>query len=329
MTTMQTRALAALVILGWGFGAAFLFMKVIVDEISPSELVAGRMFLGALTVGLVLAVLRRAPRLSPSIVGRTALLALMDSVLPFTLVAWAETRIDSGVASVLISTMPLFTIVIVSSVLPDERLAPVRLLGIGLGFFGVIALTNGDVLDIRSGDAIGMLAVIGAAASYAAAAVYAKVLLRSEDALSLTGLKLGLGAVLALGMALTLHGVPNYGTLSVEAGSSLVALGVLSTGFTFMLYFWLVANAGSVYASLVTYVVPVAGLTLGWAVLGEEIGVNTALGAALIATGVAGVMYGPSLVSRLSRLGRGELLVGGQATAARPPETLIAKEEYA
>ena len=312
----------ALVVLGWTFGAAFLFMKVIVDEISPSELVAGRMFLGAATVGLVLAVLRRAPRLSPAIVGRTSLLALMDSVLPFTLVAWAETRIDSGVASVLISTMPLFTIVIASAVLPDERLAPVRLLGIGLGFVGVVALTNGDILRLEDGNALGMLAVIGAAACYAAAAVYAKLLLRSEDVLSLTGLKLALGAVLALGITFVLHGVPEYGALSLEGGSALVALGVVSTGITFMLYFWLVANAGSVYASLVTYVVPVAGLTLGWAVLGEHIGLNTALGAALIALGVAGVMYGPKLASRL-----------GSLRTARPaaprPETLIAKEEYA
>jgi drug/metabolite transporter (DMT)-like permease len=319
---MQTRALAALVILGWTFGAAFLFMKVIVDEISPSELVAGRMFLGAATVGLVLAVLRRAPRLSPAIVGRTSLLALMDSVLPFTLVAWAETRIDSGVASVLISTMPLFTILIASAVLPDERLAPVRILGIGIGFLGVIALTNGDILRMEDGSALGMLAVIGAAACYAVAAVYAKLLLRSEDVLSLTGLKLALGAVLAFGITFTLHGVPDYGALSLEGGSALVALGAVSTGITFMLYFWLVANAGSVYASLVTYVVPVAGLTLGWAVLGEQIGMNTALGAALIALGVAGVMYGPKLASGLGSLRT-------SAPAAPRSESLSAKEEYA
>jgi drug/metabolite transporter (DMT)-like permease len=319
---MQTRALAALVILGWTFGAAFLFMKVIVDEISPSELVAGRMFLGAATVGLVLAVLRRAPRVSPAIVGRTSLLALMDSVLPFTLVAWAETRIDSGVAAVLISTMPLFTILIASTVLPDERLAPVRMLGIGIGFLGVVALTNGDILRLEDGNALGMLAVIGAAACYAVAAVYAKLLLRSEDVLSLTGLKLALGAVLAFGITFTLHGVPDYGVLSLEGGSALVALGVVSTGITFMLYFWLVANAGSVYASLVTYVVPVAGLTLGWAVLGEQIGTNTALGAALIALGVAGVMYGPNLASRLGSLRT-------SVSAAPRPESFSAKEEYA
>ena len=319
---MQTRALAALVILGWTFGAAFLFMKVIVDEISPSELVAGRMFLGAATVGLVLTVLRRAPRVSPAIVGRTSLLALMDSVLPFTLVAWAETRIDSGVAAVLISTMPLFTILIASTVLPDERLAPVRMLGIGIGFLGVVALTNGDILRLEDGNALGMLAVIGAAACYAVAAVYAKLLLRSEDVLSLTGLKLALGAVLAFGITFTLHGVPDYGVLSLEGGSALVALGVVSTGITFMLYFWLVANAGSVYASLVTYVVPVAGLTLGWAVLGEQIGMNTALGTAFIALGVAGVMYGPKLASRLGSLRT-------SVPAAPRPESLSAKEEYA
>jgi drug/metabolite transporter (DMT)-like permease len=193
------------------------------------------------------------------------------------------------------------------------------MLGIGIGFLGVVALTNGDILRLEDGHALGMLAVIGAAACYAVAAVYAKLLLRSEDVLSLTGLKLALGAVLAFGITFTLHGVPDYGVLSLEGGSALVALGVVSTGITFMLYLWLVANAGSVYASLVTYAG--GGANLGWAVLGSR-SMNTALGAALTALGVAGVMYGPKLASRLGSLRT-------SVPAAPRPESLSAKEEYA
>jgi drug/metabolite transporter (DMT)-like permease len=319
---MNTKALLALIVLGWTFGAAFLFMKVIVDEISPSELVAARLFIGAATVGVVLLVMRRAPRVTHKIVGQTSLLALMDSVLPFTLIAWAETRIDAGVASVLVSTMPIFTIIIASIVFRDEKLAPVRILGIGIGFLGVVALTNGDIFRLQDSNAIGMLAVVAGAACYASAAVYAKVLLRSEDVLSLTGLKLALGAVIAFAITLVLHGVPDYGSLSLESAGALVALGILSTGMTFLLYLWLVSRAGSVYASLVTYVVPIAGLTLGWAVLGEDIGLNTALGAALIALGVAGVMYGPKLSARLATW---------RSKLAAPPLTPsgTAKEHYA
>jgi drug/metabolite transporter (DMT)-like permease len=200
------------------------------------------------------------------------------------------------------------------------------LLGIPLGFLGVVALTGGDVLNVTSGSTVGQLAVIGAAASYGAAAVYAKVLLRTEDALSLTGTKLAAGAVMAAFLVAVTEGVPAYAGLSVEGALSLVALGVLSTALAFTLYFWLVGAAGSVYASLVTYVVPVFGLLLGWAVLGEEIGPSTALGAVLIAAGVAAVMYGPALTSRREEPATQTI---SPQPHAKEPQLLIAKEEYA
>lgn len=293
--TVKTKALMALVVLGGLFGAAFLFMKVLVEEIAPTEIAAGRLSLAAILVLAIVAARGKALRFDRATVAKVSLLALMDSVIPFTLVAWAETRIDSGVASVLVSTMPIFTILLATAALPDERLAPARLLGIPLGFLGVVALTGGDVLDVTSGSALGQLAVVGAAACYGAAAVYAKVLLRTEDALSLTGTKLAAGAVMAAFLVAATEGTPAYADLSIEGALALAALGVLSTALAFTLYFWLVGAAGSVYASLVTYIVPVFGLLLGWAVLGEEIGPSTAFGAVLIAAGVAAVMYGPSL----------------------------------
>jgi drug/metabolite transporter (DMT)-like permease len=332
---LKAKALPVLLILGALFGAAFLFMKVLVDEIAPIEIVAGRLFLGALVVFAIMAARGKTIRINRSMIGKISLLALLDSVIPFTLIAWAETRIDSGTASVLISTMPIFTVLIATTALPDERLAPARLLGIPLGFLGVLALTGGDVLNVTSGSAVGQLAVVGAAVSYGGAAVYAKVLLRTEDALSLTGTKLAAGAVMASVLVVATQGAPAYASLSAEGALALVALGVLSTAIAFTLYFWLVGAAGSVYASLVTYIVPVFGLLLGWAVLGETIGVGTALGAGLIALGVAGVMYGSVLQQRATRmaawLGRLPQLPRGRAAIPAPVEVpaLVEKEEYA
>ncbi len=132
--TMKTTAPVVLVVLGGLFGAAFLFMKVLVDEIAPVEIVAGRLALGALVVFAIMAARGKTLRFDPATVAKVSLLALLDSVIPFTLIAWAETRIDSGIASVLVSTMPVFTVLAATAVLPDERLAPARLLGIPLGF---------------------------------------------------------------------------------------------------------------------------------------------------------------------------------------------------
>ena len=108
--------------------------------------------------------------------------------------------------------------------------------------------------------------------------------------LNLTGIKLAAGAMMAAAAAGITQGVPVYHALSTEGALALVALGVLSTAAAFLLYFRLVVAAGSVYASLVMYVVPVFGLLLGWLVLGEQIGANTAFGAALITAGVGVVM---------------------------------------
>jgi len=300
--TINTKTSLALLTLGGLFGAAFLFMKVLVEEISPAEIVLGRLALAATIVYAIMLARGKAPRFDLATIGKISLLALLDSVIPFTLIAWAETRIDSGIASVLVSTMPVFTVVIATVALPGERLAPVRLLGIPLGFLGVVSLAGGDVLDVTSSGGVGQLAVVSAAACYGAAAVYAKMLLRTENALTLTGTKLAAGAVMATFLVAVTKGMPAYQDLSAEGSLALVALGVLSTALAFTLYFWLVGAAGSVYASLVTYIVPVFGLLLGWAVLGEEIGPSTAFGVALITTGVGVVMYGAAAQSRLAQL---------------------------
>lgn len=313
---MQSKSLAALFVLGGLFGAAFLFMKVIVDEIATTELVLGRLGLGAITVAIVMVVLRKKPKITPSTIASIAVLAVLDSIIPYTLIASAEVKIDSGVASVLISTLPIFTVLFASVALPDERLSSRGFLGLGAGFVGVLVLTGPDILDVTSGSTLAMFAVIGAAMSYGAASVYARSLLKKQGALEITSIKLVIATVMAAVITFTVEGVPNYGALSVEGSAALIALGVLSTGAAFTGYLWLVGNSGSVFASLVTYVVPVAGLLLGWAVLGESIGASTAIGTALIACGVAGVMYHPKQEAKIIE-------------APRPIPALRTTEEYA
>ena len=255
------------------------------------ELVVGRLFFGTLAVLLVMAFRRIPLRRSPSLLAKVSLLALLANIAPFALIAWAEVRIDSGVASVLNSTMPLFTTLFAAAVLAEEHFTAGRLVGLIAGFFGVLLLTGGDILDITESSVLGQLAVVAAAACYGAGAVYARTLLRSEDPISLSGLQLVLGTALALPLLFVVEGVPHY-VLSLKGWLSLITLGALGTGFAYIAYLWLVDRVGSVRASLVTYILPVVGLLLGWAVLDEQIGLSTVLGAALIIVGVASVMRG-------------------------------------
>jgi drug/metabolite transporter (DMT)-like permease len=288
---VNPKALLTLLALGATWGASFLFIKVIVDETSPLEVAEGRLFFGALAVAAVLAIRRTRLRWPPSLWLQVAGWALVSLVVPFVLIAWAEEHITSGTASVLNSTMPLFTTLFAATFLMEEQLTPIRGAGVVVGFLGVVVLTGGEIYDFSDSSVLGQLAVVGAAACYGAGAVYARSLLKQADPLELSGGQLVLGAVLALLIMLGVGGTPSY-SLSVEAWLSLLTLGVLGTGIAVVAYMWLVDNVGSVRSSLVTYIIPIVGLFLGWAVLDESIGVNTMLGCALIITGVAAVMRG-------------------------------------
>ena len=273
------------------WGASFLFIKVALERAAPIEVAADRLVLGALVLLAAVALRGRPLRLNPQLLVRVSVMALLSNVVPFALIAWAEVHIDSGVASVLNSTMPLFTGLFAAAFLAEEDLSRGRLAGLIAGFAGVAVLGGGDILHARESALLGQLAVVAAAACYGAGGVYARTLLRTEDPLSLSALQVTLGAVFAIPIALAWAGAPDF-SLGVKAWLSLAALGALGTGLAYVAYFWLVDNTGSVRASLVTYIIPPVGLLLGWAVLDERIGLNALLGAALIAVGVASVLRG-------------------------------------
>lgn len=306
------RALVALAGLGGVWGGSFLFIKVIVDETSALDLVAGRLFLGALVVVLFQLYRRRSLGWTPALAAKAAALAAVSNVLPFFLIALGEQHIDSGAASVLNSSMPIFTAVFGALFLAEEHFTLARVGGLILGFLGVAVLTGQDALRIADADALGQLAVVGAAACYGLGSTYARTLLRDQDPLALSALQLSMGTLLVTPLMLAAEGAPSY-SLSVEAALSLLALGVGGTGLAYIVYLWLIETTGSVRASLVTYVIPVTGLFLGWAVLGEHVGLNTAAGFGLIASGVAAVMRGqaPARAARMAARGAAPGRPGG------------------
>jgi drug/metabolite transporter (DMT)-like permease len=287
---MTSRSLGVLLLLGSVWGASFLFIKVVVEETSPLALVQGRITFGALAVVAVMAVGGHGSgKASPSLLAKVAGLAILNNIVPFLLISWGEIHIDSGTASVLNSTMPLFTALFATVVLVDERLTWLRLSGLLVGFLGVAVLAGGDITDVTDSGVLGQMAVVGAAACYGAGAVYARTLLHSEDPLNLSRLQLVVGALILAPALFAVDGVPNY-NLSVEAWLSLITLGVMGTGFAYIAYLWLLSAIGSVRTSLVTYIIPIVGLVLGAAVLNESIGVNSVLGCGLIILGVTTVI---------------------------------------
>ena len=285
----SAKALGVLLALGCIWGSSFLFIKVIVDETGPVEVATGRLAIGALAILSFIAFRRLAIRWTPGVLAKVGVLALLANIAPFALIAWGQEHIESGTASVLNSTMPIFTSVFAAAFLLEERFTPARLAGLLLGFLGVLVLTGKDVLDVTDSSVLGQFAVIAAAACYGVGSVVSRTLLRSTDPISLSALQVTAGAFLSLPLLFAVTGTPDY-TLSAEAWLSLLALGAGGTGVAYVAYLWLIDVTGSVRASLVTYIIPIVGLFLGWAVLDEGIGLNTLGGSALIIGGVAIVM---------------------------------------
>jgi len=289
----DARAPAVLLALGCVWGASFLFIKVLVDDTGPLEVATGRLCIGAVAI-LSFIRLRGLPvPWTPSLVAKVSVLALVANIAPFALIAWGEEHIESGTASVLNSTMPIFTAIFATSLLPEERFTTARAGGLVVGFLGVLVLTGDEAFDVTSSSVLGQLAVIAASACYGIGSVFSRTLLRSTDPLGLSALQVAAGAVLSVPILLAVEGRPDY-SLSIEAWLCLLALGAGATGVAYVAYLWLIDVTGSVRASLVTYIIPVVGLFLGWAVLDESIGVNALLGSALIIGGVAMVLRGGS-----------------------------------
>ena len=154
-------------------------------------------------------------------------------------------------------------------------------------------MTGYAAFDV-SGDALaGQLAVVAAAASFAASAVYARSLLRTHDGIALAGGQLALAAVISSVAFAVAGGTPDA-SLSADTWAAIAFAGLASGGIGYAMYIWLIGQIGSVNASTITYLIPAVALTLGWLVLGETISLNTIAGMALIIAGIAVVMRAPA-----------------------------------
>jgi drug/metabolite transporter (DMT)-like permease len=288
MGATDSRFIAALVALSIVFGSAFLVMKVVADEATALEIVTVRLSIGAVVLAALVQWRSGGVRAAARASGKGAVLGVFK-VLSFGLSAWAIKYMDSGTGAVLNSTIPIFTGVFAAVFIAEERLTANRAGGLVAGFAGVAVLAGGAVFDASTQTMVAQLAQVGAAASLAMSGVWAKRLLTSGDALSLSWAQISAGAALAWVVLLVFQGAPSL-DLSAQAWAGLIVLGAVQNGIAWAAYVWLIERAGSVRASLLTYLMPAVGLFLGWAFLEEQVTLATIGGLALIICGIAIVM---------------------------------------
>src|SRR5262245_16476002 len=186
-TNMRTQTTAMLLTVGAIFGSSFLLVKLLVAEMPPAQITAWRLLFGGVAIAVILAARSELRWPTRSLLAQSAALTMLDSVIPNTLLAWAQIRIDSSIAAVLISSMPLFTVIFALLMPRGERISPAKASGLALGIAGVTILVGADVQSAANGAPAAHIAVILAAMSNAAAVVYARTLLGKENPLQLSG----------------------------------------------------------------------------------------------------------------------------------------------
>ena len=276
---MHRREVVLLLTLASIWGASFLFIKLGVDEVEPAVVVLGRLVVGVAVLVPVVLLRGAIPDLRAMWIPCVVLGALNNAV-PYWLIAFAETRIDSGLAAVIQAAAPILTVVLATRIDPSQRVRGLRLVGVAVGFVGVALLVG-----VQEGSQlVGALAVLGTATCYAVSVLYAGRTVRSFPPLEVAIGQLAVGMLLALPFGLAQ--LPSEAP-PAKAVAAIVALGALSTGVAYLLYFTLIARAGASRAILVTYLVPAFALVYGTVFLDEAVTASALAGLVLILGGTA------------------------------------------
>jgi drug/metabolite transporter (DMT)-like permease len=277
------RNLAMLIGLSLLWGASFLFIKVAVRELTPATLITGRLGLAALTLALLVPFAVGTGATAQQVRGYwpwLVVVALVNTAIPFWLLSWGETRIDSGLASIIQASVPIFNAVIAFVAYHEVRVTGSRLVGVLVGFVGVALLVGAQ----PQGKVLGALAVVGMAFCYGLGGLLTGRYLKPVQPIvvAFTSCAVATLVWLPVGVAQAPSQTPGWKTIG-----SVVALGIPGTALAYLLFFGLITGAGAAYTSLVTYLIPPIALAYGAVFLNERFGAYAFGGLALILGGVA------------------------------------------
>lgn len=276
-----------IVILSTLWGGSFFFVGVAVKEMTPLTIVAGRVGLAAFLL-LVYVRLRgqKMPR-SPRLWGAFFLMGALNNLIPFCLIVWGQIHIESSLASILNATTPIFSVVLAHYLTREERLTINRLAGVLIGWMGVAAMIGIEALRGFGVEVLGQIAVLGAALSYAFAAIYGRRFKKIDPVVVATGMLCG-STVMILPLALYVEQpwqlAPGMGSVA-----ALFGLAAVSTSLAYIIYFRVLATSGATNLLLVTFLIPVSAIILGVLVLGERPGWNAFTGMGLIFIGLIAI----------------------------------------
>jgi drug/metabolite transporter (DMT)-like permease len=287
MTGTEWAMLVALSVL---CGGSFFFVGVVVHELPPLTLVLLRVGIAAVILNLVLRALSiplpREARVWAAFFG----MGFLNNLVPFSLYVWGQSHIASGLASILNATTPLFGVIVAHVCTRDEKATGAKLAGVLVGFAGAVLMIGPAALDNLGIDILAQLACLAAALVYAFAGVFG----RRFKAMGLAPLATATGQLTAstLMLAPVALFVDRPWTLpmpDLSTWAAVLGLATFSTALGYILYFRILAGAGATNILLVTFLIPVSAVLLGWLVLGERLEPRHLGGMALIGLGLVAI----------------------------------------
>lgn len=289
-----------ILVLALFWGGSFFFVGIAIKQLPPLTIVALRVSLAAIILWLCAPAMGVAMPKSRTILISFFVMGLINNVIPFALIAFGQTQLASGLASILNASTPLFTVLVGHFLTTDERLTPLRLAGALCGLVGVAGMIGPQLVAGPGGGALAELAVLGAAVSCAFASVFGRRFRR----LGVNPIATATGQVTASSLMLIPIALfvdrpwtlppPDLATWGAVAG-----LASLSTALAYVLYFRILAGAGATNVVLVTLLAPVSSISLGALFLHEHLEPRHFIGLALIGLGLACIDGRPLKALRL------------------------------
>ncbi|TCL09304.1 drug/metabolite transporter (DMT)-like permease [Shimia isoporae] len=283
--SLSSQAWLELLLLAAIWGGIFLANRIALNEIPVFTLVAHRVFWAALILWVVV-VWRRLPiPVQPSVWLAFLVMGLLNNIIPFSLLNWAQLTIESGLTSIFNATTAIFGVLVAAILLPDERLSARKAIGVSIGFIGVataIGLNNLADLNPRS---LAQLAAVGATLSYAFAGVWARKQLQGQPPqIAAAGMLTG-ASLVAIPLAHWLEGPISF-NLQPATWSAITYCATIATAGAYLLYYRVLDMAGSGNLMLVTLLIPPFAIVLGAVFLGESLAPRAYFGFGLLAVGL-------------------------------------------
>jgi drug/metabolite transporter (DMT)-like permease len=277
-----------LVALSLLWGGSFFFAKIAVSALPPLTVALGRVAIAAACLVLVARMTGVALPGTASAWLPFVPMGLLNNVLPFSLLFWAQTQIPSGLAAILNATTPLFTVLVAHFATRDERLNAGRVAGLLFGLAGVVVMIGPDALSALGRNVVAQLACLAAALSYAFAGVYGRRF-RGQPSLQVAAGQLNASTILLIPIVIVIDRPWTVPLPSMTTLGALLALAILSTALAYVIFFRILSRAGATAISLVTFLIPVSAILLGTLILGEQLSPRHVVGMIAIACGLAAI----------------------------------------